>query len=84
MSRGRVETESLVQDTVAAALERVLELFLEDHIERRFEKHRLAYEYDDEDTNPDKLTKLFVCKCGEAYERRKFNEHLKTQLKVVA
>ena len=84
MSRGRVDTESLVQDTALAALQRVLELFLEDHVERRFEEHRLAYEYDDSDTNPDKLTKLFVCKCGDAYERRKFNEHLKKNLKVLA
>jgi len=83
--RGQVETETLVADTVNAALRKVLELFLEDHIERRFAEHRLAYEYDDTDTNPSgKVTKLFVCKCGDALERRKFNEHLKARMKEVS
>lgn len=67
-------------------LKAVMREFLELHVEGVFDEHRLAYIHDDEDT-PDaagRPTRLFVCKCNEAYVRRKFNEHLKNKLKEVA
>lgn len=84
--RGRINEDTLVKDTVNAALTKVLELFLEDHVERVFDVHRLAYVFFDEDTPmpSGKPTEIFVCKCQEGFVRRKFNEHMKDQLKEVA
>ena len=62
----------------------LLREFLELHVESVFDEHRLAYMYLDEDTDPEKAIQLFVCKCNEAFVRRKFNEHLKEKLKEVA
>jgi len=86
MSRGAlpqsVPPPDPVRDYVNAALAKVLSLFLQDHCERVALEHRLAYQYDDTDTDPSgKVTKLFVCKCDLALERRKFNEHIKASYK---
>ena len=85
MTATTLRTETLVMDTVYAALNSVLGLYLEHHIETVFFTHRLAYVFMDEDTPManGKPTEVFVCKCQEGFERRKYNEHLKTKLKEV-
>jgi len=86
VNRGRVaepKSVALVTDSVNAALRRVLQLFLEDHVDRVWDEHRLAYVFFDEDTplTNGKPTELFVCKCQEALTRRPFNEHLRSKYK---
>ena len=71
--------------TIDERLRQVLSDWVDIHVENVFDEHRLAYIHDDEDT-PDaagRPTRLFVCKCNEAFVRRKFNEHLKDKLKEV-
>lgn len=54
-------------------------------IDFEYDKHRLSYTYDDDDT-PDgdgKPTQLFVCRCREGFDRRAFNAHIRDAYKGV-
>lgn len=54
------------------------------HIDETIEAHHLAYVYVDPDNVGPKGGKLFiyVCSCGEGYERKKFAYHQARMLKL--
>lgn len=81
------QTKAPIADAewLMSSIRRNLEELLREHGDQIYDKHRLSYTYDDDDT-PDgdgKPTQLFVCRCREGFERRAFNAHIRDAYKGV-
>ena len=64
---------------------RMKRLVAKEVVDAAFERHRLAYMWEDDDTigEDGKPTPLFVCKCTEAFDRSAYNRHIRDKYKEV-